>query len=327
MNPVPALLALLLASAALAVPRDDARPAEAQSPEAPTVDRPVRQIPIDESRANKVYRVRTAPGLPAILEFPEGFSSPPSCGDCADGGASPAALQASSALFVIQTFASDHYIAIKPLRFSREDGGDGPPTEEFLTTVTVRLVSKLTITLQVEYSSRDKADARLAFTLPNRGEETEYVRQQVAKARAELEASYASRISAATTRVLLLTLLDAPKCSSVGRFVRTGDTRLDVTQMCRVGDKVFVRFTVENRGRTPLALGTVRLERMDGKDSRPIPDTQFRLSKDELEFRDEVKGVIGYELPEGEAAAMSYSLHLQEKRGDSREVVVRDFGF
>jgi hypothetical protein len=322
MNPAPALLALLLASSAVGPV-----PNATQAQEPPTVDRPVRQIPIDESRTHKVYRVRTAPGLQAILEFPEGFSSPPSCGDCADGGAPASTLQTSPALFVIQTFASENYIAIKPLRFSREDGGDGPPAEEFLTTVTVRLVSKLTITLQVEYAPRDKADARLVFTFPHRSAETEYVRQQVARARAELEASYASRISAATTRVLLLTLLEAPKCTSVSRFVRTGDTRLDVTQMCRVGDKLFVRFTVENRGRTPLALGTVRLERMDGGVSIPIEDAQFRLSQDELEFRDVTKGVIGYELPEGQPAAMSYSLHLQEKSGDGREVVVRGFGF
>jgi hypothetical protein len=314
----PALLALLLASSAAS---------QGQTAEPPTVDRPVRQIPIDENRANKVYRVRTAPGLQAILEFPEGFSSPPSCGDCADGSAPATHLQSSPALFVIQTFASENYIAIKPLRFSREEGGEGPPAEEFLTTVTVRLVSKLTITLQVEYSARDKADARVVFTFPHRSAETEYVRQQVAKARAELEASYAARISAATTRVLLGTLLEAPKCSSVGAFVRTGDTRLEVTQVCRVGQKVFVRFNVENRGRVPLALGTVRLERRHGMASRPIPETQFLLSKSELEFRDELKGVIGYELPEGEAAAESYSLHLQEKSGDTREVVVRDFGF
>jgi hypothetical protein len=274
-----------------------------------------------------VYRVRTAPGLQAILEFPEGFSSPPSCGDCVDGGAPAETLQSSPALFVIQTFASENYIAIKPLRFSKEDGGEGPPQEEFLTTVTVRLVSKLTITLQVEYSARDKADARVVFTFPHRNAETEYVRQQVAKARLELEASYATRISAATTRVLLGTLLEAPKCSSMGAFVRTGDTRLDVTQMCRVGQKVFVRFLVENRGRTPLALGTVRLERREGKVSLPIADTQFLLSKDELEFRDVTKGVIGYELAEGEAAATSYSLHLLERSGDAREVAVRDFGF
>lgn len=326
MNAASALLALCLASSA-AASSPGATPSQTQAQEAPTVDRPVRQIPIDESRANKVYRVRTAPGLQAILEFPEGFSSPPSCGDCADGGAPAASLQSSPALFVIQTFAADNYIAIKPLRFSREDGGDGPPAEEFLTTVTVRLVSRLTITLQVEYAPRDKADARLVFTFPNRGAETEFVRQQVARARAELEASYASRISAATTRVLLLTLLDAPKCSSVSRFVRTGDMRVDVMQLCRVGNKVFVRFSVENRGRTPLALGAIRLERMEGPRSVPIEDAQFLLSRDELEFRDETKGVIGYELPEGQAAATSYSLHVREKSGDTHEVVVRDFGF
>ncbi|WP_043411754.1 hypothetical protein, partial [Archangium violaceum] len=98
-------------------------------------------------RANKVYRIRTAPGFQTVVEFPEGFASPPSCGDCVDG-ASPS-IDKSPALFVLQAFDNDNYIAVKPLRFSREEGGDGPPAEEFQMTVTVRLKSRLTVTLLV----------------------------------------------------------------------------------------------------------------------------------------------------------------------------------
>jgi hypothetical protein len=286
-----------------------------------SVAKEVRHIPIDENRANKVYRIRTAPGLQAILEFPEGFASPPSCGDCVDGSAPAEVLQASPSLFVIQTFAADNYIAVKPLRFSREDGGDGPPSDEFLTTVTVRLVSKLTITLQVEYAHRALADARVVFSFPHRQAESEYVRQQVEKARSELEASYAERISAGATRALLEALLEPPTCTLLGRLGREDNLRLELTQVCRVGSRVYVRFTLENRGRAPIALGDVQLYQRVGREGVPIEEAQYLLSKQELAFKDVAKGVIGFELAEGEEPAKSYELHVIEGRASGREVV------
>lgn len=326
-----ALLSLLLALAAQAKPSRP-QPTPALSTEAPAKDadalvaQEVRVLELDEKRANKVYRIRTAPGFQTVVEFPEGFASPPSCGDCVDG-ASPQ-LDKSPALFVLQAFDSDNYIAVKPLRFSREEGGDGPPVDEFQMTVTVRLKSRLTVTLLVEYASRAQADARVVFTLPNRGAESQFVRDQVAKARAELEADFTRRLAESSTRVLLGALLDTPKCRTVGRQTRQGDVRLEVLHLCRLGSKVFVRFAVENRGRGELAVGEVALHQLHGKgESQPVEETQLLLSDDELAFREVAKGVIGFELAEGEDAASSYALHLTERTGDGRPVVVGAFHF
>ncbi|MFY0584365.1 hypothetical protein ACN28S_67680 [Cystobacter fuscus] len=130
-----ALLSLLLALAAPAKPpRPQPVPAPVTPAEAaaPTTDalvaQEIRVLELDEKRANKVYRIRTAPGFQTVVEFPEGFASPPSCGDCVDG-ASPN-IDKSPALFVLQAFDNDNYIAVKPLRFSREEE-DGPPPTSF----------------------------------------------------------------------------------------------------------------------------------------------------------------------------------------------------
>lgn len=325
---IAALLWLLLALAAHAKPSQPASPTAAEiavKASDALVAQDVRVLELDEKRANKVYRIRTAPGFQTVVEFPEGFASPPSCGDCVDG-ASPH-LDKSPALFVLQAFDADNYIAVKPLRFSREEGGDGPPADEFQMTVTVRLKSRLTVTLLVEYASRAQADARVVFTLPNRGAESQFVRDQVAQARAELEADFTRRLAESSTRVLLSALLDTPKCRTVGRQTRQGDVRLEVLHLCRLGSKVFVRFAVENRGRGELAVGEVALHQLHGKgESLPVEAAQVLLSDDELAFREVAKGVIGFELAEGEDAA-SYALHLTERTGDGRPVVVSAFGF
>jgi len=330
-----ALLSLLLTLGAPAAPPKPVSappPKAAPVPEATAtasdalVAQEVRVLELDEKRANKVYRIRTAPGFQTVVEFPDGFASAPSCGDCVDG-ASPQ-LDKSPALFVLQAFDADNYIAVKPLRFSREEGGDGPPEDEFQMTVTVRLKSKLTVTLLVEYAPRAQADARVVFTLPNRGAESQYVRDQVAKARAELAEDFARRLAESSTRVLLSALLDTPKCRTVRRQTRQGDVRLEVLHLCRLGSKVFVRFAVENRGRGELAVGEVALHQQHGKgESQPVDDTQLLLSDDELAFREVAKGVIGFELAEGTEAATSYALHLTERTGDGQPVVVDAFHF
>jgi hypothetical protein len=313
-----------------AAPTVSASPAQAM--DSSLVAREVRTIPIDEEKANKVYRVRTALNLPAILQFPEGFASEPACGDClspvdARGNPlPPEALKGSEALFMIQTFRADNYIAIKPLRPAREDGGDGPPVDDFLTTVTVRLKSKLTITLQVEYSQRSHADARVVFTLPNRQAESDYVREQLAKARAELETNFAARVSERTTHVLLASLLESPRCSGLTQRVRQDNLVLDVVEICRLGNRVFVRFTVENRGRASATIGSVTLAQKVGGQLQPLEEARSLLAKGELEFRATTQGVIGVELFSGEPPGGTYTLTLTE-RASGHQLVAEGLGF
>jgi hypothetical protein len=306
--------------------------APAQALDSNLVAREVRTIPLDEEKANKVYRVRTALNLPAILQFPEGFASEPACGDClspvdARGNPlTPEALKGSEALFMIQTFRADNYIAIKPLRPAREDGGDGPPADDFLTTVTVRLKSKLTITLQVEYSQRSQADARVVFTLPNRQAESDYVREQLTRIRAELEADFAARVSERTTHVLLATLLESPRCSGLTQRVRQENLVLDVLEICRLGTRVFIRFTVENRGRASATIGSVTLAKKAGGQLQPLEEARSLLAKGELEFRATTQGVVGFELLPGEPPADTYTLTLTE-RASGHQLVAEGLGF
>jgi hypothetical protein len=190
----------------------------------------------------------------------------------------------------------------------------------------VRLRSKLTLTLQVEYAQRSQADARVVFTLPNRAAESAFVREQIAKARAELEAGFAARVSGRTTGVLLAALLESPRCSSLARRVRQENLVLDVVEICRIGSRVFVRFAVENRGRALVTVGSVALAQAVGGQLQPLDEAHFLLSKDELEFRATIKGVIGFELLAGEQPAEAYTLTLTE-RVSGRQLVAESLGF
>ena len=288
----------------------------------------IRTIPIDESRSNKIYEIQTAPGIPAIIEFPESFSGPPSCGDCLDATASEEVRKASSALFVIQTFASENYIAIKPRQYSQREGGE-VPENEFVTTVTVRLQSKLTVTLLLKYASRGKADARVRFTLPNRASESQYVQERIAKEKAQLEAAFAERVSAGASQSFLEALLAPHQCSNASERARVDNVVLEVLELCRFGQRVFIRFSVENRSRSSVfALGELTLKKgPTGKELEPVDGLRKLMGRDEVEFQKVVAGVVGFELAEGEEPAKAFELRIVEGGGKQREVVVSGFGF
>lgn len=282
-----------------------------------TAEKEVREIPLDDKRANKVYRIRTAIGYPAVVEFPDAFAGPPSCGDCGDKG-----------LFRLDVFDEQHYLTVKPRLFpGPQADGSVIQEDEFVTTVNVRLSSQITLTLQVELSDREKADPRVVFTLPQRANESAYVRTEIEKAKAKMEADFADRIQAGVKTSYLRSLLQPHSCSNASVRSRVDDIVLEVRELCYFGNAYFVRFTVENRGRTPFALSDVTIAKRTGRSSSPVTDATFYASSTEVEFQKTSTIVVGFELAEGERPASSYDVTVSEKGGRNRIVLAHDFGF
>ena len=306
------ILALLVAS-----PR-------AQSPEdAPKKE--ARVIPLDETQARVFHTVYTNPSIPAVIEFPEPFVGTPSCGDCVDLSSSPEVLKSSDALFAVQLYRDQQYIFIKPAQYSKKDGGR-VPDEDFLTTLTVRLQSKVTITLRIQYGSLDQADARVVFTLPNRGKETAFVQEQIAKEKAELQAADAERVSTGVRDEFLRAFLQPHQCVSLSRHDRNDDIVVEVNELCRFGEHVLMRFTVENRLRTDFNLGDVTVSEGQGKDTHPVESAAFRMEGDahEVPWQTVRAGVVGFE---ASARAGTYALTISEDGGKGRKVQVQGLSF
>jgi hypothetical protein len=306
-------------------------------PELPSVDttKDVRQIPIDEKRANKVYRISTSPGYPAIVEFPEAFAAAPACGDCTDAAILRAAKPGApppkiDGLFLIDVFQEQHYFTIKPAKYpGLQPDGTNIPVDEFVTTVNVRLVSQLTITVEVSLvEDRGKADARVVFTLPQRAGESSYVQQEIAKMKAQLEQQYAAKVEEGLGRAFIRMLAAPHQCAAIDARTRHEDLVLQVFELCRFGSRLYVQFRLENRGRVPFEIGEVMGKKSTGKLYAPIEQAAPPLLvADRIEFQKVASGVAAFELADGEDKVRSFELTVTEAGGRSRDITLSGFGF
>lgn len=277
--------------------------------------REIRQIPIDGERANKVYEIHTAIGFPAVVEFPEPFLEPPACGDCGDKG-----------LFHIDINANN-YFTIKPGKYpGAQPNGSVISPDEFVTTVNVRLQSKLTLTVVVRLTDREKADPRVVFTLPNRGGDKAYLQAQVDAARHELERTYAEKTELASQQLFLQAIAEPHQCVPASLHERKSDVVLEVRELCRFGNSLYVKFTVENRGRALLDIGEVSLLAARGQEALGA-DTHDYMPQRTVEFQGVSTGVVGFAITKEDSAPKAFVLRISERGGSNREITSSSFGF
>ncbi|WP_342382213.1 hypothetical protein NVS55_40140 (plasmid) [Myxococcus stipitatus] len=326
-------LPLLLAAVLLAAPA--AQPAASSPAPSGTEESAgtIRSIEIDEAKTSKVYRVRTSISVHAIVELPEDFESPVACGDCAvepPPSAPPEVVEeykASQALFVLVPQPEQRYLLIRPKQYPRSMGGV-IPDEDFLTTVTIRLKSKLTLTLQVEYAPKSSADARVVFTLPNRTRETAYVRDLLAKERAALESQYAERVLQGAHQALLTALLEPHQCAPSSARTRVDKLVLEVKEICRFGARLFIRFEVENRDRQTATLGDVAIvASLNGAAAAELPELGLQFSAQDLAFNGTATGIASADVGDTASRIGALELRLTERGGKGRALSVPGLAF
>lgn len=324
----PLLLALALTAAPKAAPKPaPTKPAAGVAAPAQLEQAgEVREIELDEKRARAVYRVRTAISIPAVVEFPEAFAAPPVCGDCAFLKGDQVV---GSGLFALSVSDSGHYLTIKPALFpGPQPDGTTIPAGDFVTTVTVRL-SSFTLTLQVELvEDKHQATPSVRFIVPGRPAESRYVTEAVAKAKAELDASFASRVEAAAAQHLLRSLLEPHECRASSLRQRTEDVVVEMAELCRFGHRVYLRFTVENRGRALFAVGDTTVSSTpDGQTFTPVEPLETLFAQPEVTFQQQTGGVVSFDLPAEEGVRTTLELKLAEKGGRGRVIALRGIAF
>jgi hypothetical protein len=266
-----------------------------------------RQVTLDEATVGKAIEVLTAPNLLTTVEFPEDMLAPPTCGDCTDGR-SPE----SDALFRIEPVAQGRFIAITP----NGDGAlRGRASEDAVTTVLVRLEHATLMLYLKRVERRTAADTRVVLVYPNRSSESEYVRVEKVK----LEAESAARIEAEVSGRFLRAFSEPHNCTRKGARARNDDIVLEVTELCYFGRDVILTFTVENRGRVPLEVGSVVVNR--GASKREY------LSDRTIEFQKVSSGVISLRLTEGDTSDGPFEVTVNEGAGKRRSVTVGGLRF
>ncbi len=267
----------------------------------------VRQIVLDEKTVGKAIAIRTARNLLTTVEFPEDMLGAPSCGDCTDGKNPD-----SDALFRVEPVAQGRYLAITP---NGEAARRAKPGDEPVTTVLVRLEHTTLMLYLARVDKKSAADTRVVLVYPNRSGESEYVRAEKAK----LEAESAARIESEVSGRFLRAFSEPHHCSKKGARARNDDVVLEVTELCYFGREVILSFTVENRGRIPVEIGSVIVNK--GASKREY------LSDRTIEFQKVSSGVVSLRLPEGDTAGGPFELTVSEGSGKRRAVMVGGLDF
>ena len=267
----------------------------------------VREIVLDEKTVGKAIAIRTARNLLTTVEFPEDMLGAPTCGDCTDGK-----NPESNALFRVEPVAQGRYLAITP---NAEASARAKPGDEPVTTVLVRLEHATLMLYLQRVERKAAADTRVVLVYPNRTGETEYVRAEKAK----LEAETAARIESEVSGRFLRAFSEPHHCSKKGARARNDDVVLEVTELCYFGREVILSFTVENRGRVPVEIGSVIVNK--GASKREY------LSERTIEFQKVSSGVVSLRLPEGDTTGGPFEITVSEGSGKRRAVTVGGLNF
>lgn len=271
---------------------------------------PVRRaIALDPRRAKGVYKVNAAPGLATVIELPEPWSVTPTCGDCVFDDA-----KIEGQLWRIDLLPDNRSLSIKPTRLP----GPDVPSSAFVTNIDVTLDNGLSITLFVELSLPESADARIEFTLPD----DDKAAAKLTKKERELEDRFAERAKSAATEIMLSALMAGSTCKDFwGRPNRSDNVVVRLKQLCRNGALTYVTFEVENRRRDDLFLVRATLE-----DTKQRPTGGEKLAKTTLRFNERGMGIAAIAgVADGPER---FKLTVTEEGVDGEQsVVVEDISF
>jgi hypothetical protein len=267
-----------------------------------------REIVLDDKTARGAIVIRTARDFLTTVEFPEDVlgTNCPGCTDWkgADG----------DGLFRVEPVAKGRYLAITP---TSGEGRRARAGEEPLANMLVRL-EHATLVLHLErVEKKSVADTRVVLLYPNRSPESEYVRTEKAK----LEAESAATIQTQVTERFLHAFAEPHHCARKGTRARNDDIVLEVREMCYFGREVILSFTIENRGRVPIEVGSIAVNKGARESKRG------HLPEPTIEFQKVSSGVMSMLLPEGENTAGPYELTVSENTGKHRVVTVGGLEF
>jgi hypothetical protein len=266
-----------------------------------------RVIALDSRRAKAVYKVNAAPGLATVIELPEPWVTPPTCGDCVFGDAKPEAQ-----LWRLDVSPQTRTLSIKPTRLP---GADAPPSA-FVTNIDVVLEGGLAVTLFVELAVPEEADARVELTLPDadKGQAKLSVRER------ELEAKFDERVTAAGDEKMLAAFLHGTTCKEFfGRPNRDENVVVRMKQMCRNGALLYVTFEVEDRRREDIVVTSAVLD--GGKHE---PSAGEKIEKERLRFNERALGVAAMGAPSPADPPQRYTLTVDAEGVDGPAKIVVD---
>ena len=292
--------------AASASGRAATKPASSAASTAVPAAPKLRVIDLDRKKEKVVYKVNAAPGLATVIELPEPWATTPTCGDCVFGD-----QKTEGQLWRLDLSPSTRTLSLKPTRVPGAD----LPASAFVTNIDITLNGGIAITLFVELTLPEAADARIDFTIPD----DQKGAAKLTKRERELDAKFDERVTTAATDALLAGAMHGTKCKDFGgRPNRHEDVVVRLRQICRTSALVYLTFEVEDRRHDDVALTGAVLE-----STRHAAHPSDKLEKPALRFNERGLGIVALPIA-GDGESDRYRLKLTVHGIDEDTIVTVD---
>lgn len=195
------------------------------------------------------------------------------------------------------------------------------------SNLQVFLDSGVTVLVDLKIGPEAKAVHEVLLEFPERARESEFLKRKMDAFARKTEEDYQAKVKALddsaedrAKRRVAKAMLERVQCASLSERKMTDLLVLRATQICRLGDLVFVQFSVKNRAKDIFHLGHVQLsvagaEEGEG-DVEPVVEYSGETT---LPFDHEVRGVATFAVADN---AKQYALAVHESGGKKRTVTV-----
>lgn len=195
------------------------------------------------------------------------------------------------------------------------------------SNLQIFLDSGVTVLVDLQIGPPEKSVQELRLEFPERVRESEFLRLQMDAFARKLEGEYQAKRKALDTigeeharRRVARAMLNRVQCASLDERGMKDLLVVRAHRLCRLGDMMFVEFSIRNRARDVFHFGAVELA-VAGADEGEAPiDIALEFSGEEfLFFNAELRGVATFSVVDN---AKSYALTVRESGGKKRSVTV-----
>jgi len=207
--------------------------------------------------------------------------------------------------------------------------------QDVKTNMQINLDSGISILIMLRVSFFDSAVQRIVFRYPERekqlGEEHR-IEDRIRK-KVDLEfQQMRTNLDAEAHRLALSRMARGVLKRAFCESLRAREMRdllvVHATQICQIGDHVFIKFEIHNRARDLFILSSLDVVSMEGDSSQPL-DAVVEWGtgdKPQLRFDQKAEGVVMFPVTK-ETASTEYGIRVKESAGKKREVLLDDIGF
>jgi hypothetical protein len=207
--------------------------------------------------------------------------------------------------------------------------------QDVKSNLQINLESGTSILVMLRVAFFDSAVQRIVFRYPEREKQLTEEQRIEDRIRQKVELEFKqmrSNLDAEAHRLALTRMakgiIKRAHCSSMSGRAMRDLLVVRASQICQIGEYVFIRFQIHNRARDLFGLASLDVLSIDGESRQPLDAVIEWESGDKplLRFDQKSNGVVMFPVTE-ETASAEYGIRVKESAGKKRVVTLEDLEF